>query len=252
MSGLLAALRLMTVLPLGAGSSSDRAIAVSPAFFPIVGALIGLASAGVFVAAAEVLPVPVAAALAVVVPVFLTGALHLDGLADTADGLFGARTRERRLEIMVDPHVGAYGVSAIVIDLLVRWSVVASLEPATGWPVLVVAGVLSRGTVAVVIAMFPYIRKEGIGSAYAGRARAIVPVAVIISVALAVTFGGVPALAALGAAATGGLVVAGYARRSIGGVTGDIYGAVVEVSELAALLTLSALLFATWDIGAIW
>ncbi len=254
MSALVAAVRLLTVLPVGKGSAEfdERAAANSPAFFPFVGAVIGLASAGVFVAAAEALPVAVAAALAVATPVVLTGALHVDGLGDTCDGLFGGRTRERKLEIMSDPRMGTLGVAAIALAFLIRWTVVSSLDPDTGWSLLVVAAVLSRGVVSVVVARFQYVRANGIGAAYSNGSSFVMPLAVVTTVVLTVVFGSLPALVAGIVAVIVGLGIAFYARRLIGGVTGDIYGAVAELTEIAALLTLLALVEADLDVGVIW
>lgn len=254
MSAFLAAVRLLTVLPVGSGPAhaDSRATANSPAYFPLVGTLIGLASAGVFVAAAEALPVAVAAALAVATPVALTGALHVDGLGDTFDGLFGGRTGERRLEIMADPRAGAFGVSAIALGFMIRWAVISSLDPETGWSLLVVAAALSRCVVSVVVSSFRYVRVDGIGSAYSAGPWRILPIAIATALAVTVVFGSLPALIAGASALVVGIGVALYARRMIGGVTGDIYGAVVELSEIAALLTLVALVEANIEIGVIW
>lgn len=260
MNSFLAALRLLTVLPVGNrgtghatdGAGDEKAIANSPAFFPLIGVLIGLASAGVFVGAAEIFPVVVAAAFAVATPVIMTGALHVDGLGDTFDGMFGGRTKDRKLEIMADPRTGAFGVSVIALAFLIRWAVISSLDPGSDWSLLVVAAALSRGAVAVVVVYFPYVRSGGIGSTYSNGSRLIVPTAVITAVVVAVVFGSVVALIAAAAAMVTGVGIALYSRRMIGGVTGDIYGAIVELSEIAALLTLLGLLEASFDIGVIW
>lgn len=254
MNSLLAAVRLLTILPIGRANAGDGPgqTANSAAYFPVVGALIGLASGGVFVGAAELFPVTVAAALAVATPVILTGALHVDGLGDTFDGLFGGRTKARKLEIMADPRTGAFGVSAIALGFLIRWAVIASLDPGSNWALLAVAAASSRGAVSVVVSYFPYVRPNGIGSAYANGSRLVPPVAVLTVLVVAVIFGSIPSLIAGGVALAVGIAVALYARRMIGGVTGDIYGAVVEISEIAALLTLLGLLEGNVDIGVIW
>jgi adenosylcobinamide-GDP ribazoletransferase len=252
MSALVAAIRLLTVIPIGSGASSQRAVALSPAFFPVVGTVIGLATAGAYAGASEFLPSPVAAAIAVLVAIALTGAIHIDGLADTADGLFGGRTRERRLEIMADPRVGTFGISAIGIALLIRWAAIGSLEPGAEWSVLVVAAAMSRTVVLGVMAGFPYARPEGIGEGYSGNRPVILVAGIATAVGVALLFGGPASLLALLPAALVGLAVAVYARRLIGGVTGDIYGAVIELAELAALLTLVALAGSDFTIGVAW
>lgn len=255
MSALLAALRLMTVLPLGRRPSSrdrESSFSNSPAFFPIAGLLVGLASGGVFIGASEILPVSIATALAIAASVILTGALHIDGLGDTADGLFGGKTRERKLEILSDPRVGAFGVTAIVLVLLAKSAAISELDPVNHWSLLVVAAVSSRGVASLAVVMFPYAKAEGIGSGYSGPARWVLPVAVLSTLALVVVFGGAKSLIAVAVAAIVGTVIALYSLRSIRGLTGDVYGAIIELSELAALLTLLGLIEADLDVSAIW
>ena len=107
--------------------------------FPLIGLVIGAIAAGVFALAAEVLPVSPAAALALVVGVLVTGAFHLDGLADSADALVGGTTPERRLEILKDSRHGTYGVAAIVSQILVQFSLVSSQAVKTGVVMLIIA-----------------------------------------------------------------------------------------------------------------
>ena len=253
MSAFLSALRLMTVLPVGRGDATrGNAEANSPAFFPLVGLLIGLVSAAVFVGLGEFLPVSVAAALAIAVAVALSGGLHIDGLGDTADGLFGGRTRERKLEIMSDSRVGAFGVTAIVLMLVAKWAVVSELDPGSHWSLLVVVAVSSRGVASLAVAAFPYARSQGIGSHYSGAALWVVPMAALLSLPLVLVFGSLISFIAVGAAVLVGLGIAFYSLRSIGGLTGDVYGAIIEMSELAALLTLLGLVEAEFDAGVIW
>ncbi len=254
MSSFVAAVRLLTVLPTGPwGQNPDaRAVANSAAYFPLVGAVVGLASGGVFLGASELFPIAVAAALALAVSVAITGALHIDGLGDTFDGLLGGRTREQKLEIMADPRVGAYGVSTIVLGLIIKWSAIASLDPRAEWTLLVVTTVLARGTVAIVVARFRYVRVDGIGSAYADRAWFVVPVAALSALGMTVVFGSPASLIAGVSALVVGVAVALFARRMIDGVTGDVYGAVVELSEIVVLLILLGLIEADFEVGAIW
>ncbi len=255
MSALLAALRLMTVIPVGSTAptgNNERGVANSPAFFAVSGLVIGLASAGVFYGASEFLPVPLAAVLAIALTWVLSGGLHIDGLGDTFDGLFGGRTPERKLEIMSDPRPGAFGVAAIAFVLLVKWIAISELVPESHWGLLVVIAVASRGTAAFAVVLFPYARPLGIGSAYAKPAIWVLPTVVFTTVFFTVVFGGWVSLISLGVAAALGLGIALYSLRAIGGLTGDIYGAIIELTEVAALVSLIALIESEFDAGVIW
>jgi adenosylcobinamide-GDP ribazoletransferase len=182
-----------------------------------------------------VAPPLLAACAAVAVPAVLTGALHLDGVADAADGLFGAGTRERRLEIMRDPRVGTFGVVALVLVLV---GDVAALQGLSRWAALVAlvaAAGLARLAMMVVLVGLPYVRPEGLGTAAIGahgpRDVAVAAVTAALPLLLDWRHGALAvALAALAAGA-----VAMLARARLGGATGDVYGAVLEVSQLAAL-----------------
>lgn len=220
--------------------------------FPVVGAAVGLAVGGIWWAGDLVWPVAVAAAVAVVADLALTGMLHLDGLCDTADGLLPPMTAtdpvaaaERRLGIMATPEVGAFGLGAGMGALLLRFSVLVSLAPDP----LLLGGLWagSRTAMAVTVAAVPYARPGGLAEAFRAAGpdhlAALAPAAFGTAVATALVLGaaggpGAVALAAL-AAAAGGVVVA--ARRRIGGFTGDVLGAAGVVGETAGLLVAAAL-----------
>lgn len=238
-----AASGFLTRLPLGGARDVSGADVARGAWaFPLVGAALGAAVAGVALAADLALPPLAAAALAVAFGLFATGALHLDGLADSADGL-GGRTRERALEIMRDHAVGAYGAAAITLDLILRVTLIATLlEEGEALAALVVAGTVSRAAVLPLALWLPYARAEpGPGAALSGqltggRATAGLAIAAALSLASLGLHGlGVLALAALVSLAIGLL-----ARRRLGGVTGDTLGATVELVELTALAALVA------------
>lgn len=255
MNSFIAAFRFLTILPLpsfGNAAETNGSHANTPAFFPAVGLFVGTVVAGTFVGASELLPVSVAAALAIAVLVALTGALHMDGLGDSFDGLFGGRTKERKLEIMADARIGAFGVGAIILVLLTKWTAISEFDPQKSWMLLVATPIISRGLVAAFVVRFPYVRSNGIGSIYQDASAWVLPVSVILTLTLTVVFVGLTGLIALGVAALVGLGVAFYSVRVIDGVTGDVYGAVIELSELAALLTLLGLTEAEVDVGVIW
>jgi adenosylcobinamide-GDP ribazoletransferase len=218
------------------------------AWFPVVGALIGLAVGGIWWAARRGWAPPAAAAVAVIADAGLTGMLHLDGLADSADGLLPPLPRARRLEVMADPRLGTFGVAALAIVLLTRFGAFASMLPSP----LAVAGLWSgsRTVMAVTARAVPYARRSGLASAFlgapsAGAARALAsPSAAglsggLLTVGLAVAGRGVHGLAAVGAEAAAAAAVVFLAWRRLGGFTGDVLGAAAVAGETAGLLTLA-------------
>ena len=233
-----AASGFLTRLPLGSGRDVSAADVARDAWaFPLVGAALGAAVAGVALAAELVLPSLAAAALAVAFGLIATGALHLDGLADSADSL-GGRTRERALEIMRDHAVGAYGAAAITLDLILRVVLVgALLETSEALIALVVAGAVSRAAVLPLALRLPYARAEpGPGAALSGDlsgGRAALGIA--LAAALLPAIRGLDGLVVLALAALAVLAVGFLARRRLGGITGDVLGATVELVELAVL-----------------
>ena len=226
--------------PFGGSSRPDgRALP----WFPVVGALLGVALGGLWWGAASIWPLPVAAALTVAADLVLTGMLHLDGLADSGDALLPPVSRERRLEIMRYPRVGAFGVATVVVVLLVRFSVFASVVPGRTSP-LVIGGIwaMSRAAMAVTACVVPYARREGLASVFLGASA--VPV-VAVGVPLAVVLGGLGTdphlrgiLAVAGCAVAAAATVA-FAEARIGGFTGDVLGACGVLGETAALLVLA-------------
>lgn len=238
-SDLLSAFALLSRLPLpnhqGTGAASAWA-------WPVVGAVLGAFGAAVAGGAQWLGVTPaVTAALVLALGAMLTGGLHEDGLSDTADGLYGGWTRERRLEIMKDSRVGSYGVLALVLVTLARWSALTALLVHGGYaPALVTAGALSRAPMAVLMALLPNARGAGLSHA-TGRpspatALAGLVLAAVVAVAL-IGWGAVPMLfAVLGVT----LWLAYTALRRIGGQTGDILGAAQQLAEVACLTVLSA------------
>ncbi|MEX0304645.1 MAG: adenosylcobinamide-GDP ribazoletransferase [Leisingera sp.] len=237
------ALVLLTRLPLPhlpADAFQRQAKAVWA--FPLAGLAVGLPAALLAaLALAGGLPAMVAAGLALAVQVMLTGAMHEDGLADTADGLWGGFTRERRLEIMKDSRIGAYGVIALILGFGLRWSALAALIQIAGpWPLLALA-MLSRAVMPAIMAALPNARAAGL-SQTVGRPRALsCALAGLLAIALSLPLIGP---AAIGAALAMGAAAAGIgvlAKAKIGGQTGDILGASQQVAEIAGLLTLLAI-----------
>jgi adenosylcobinamide-GDP ribazoletransferase len=205
-----------------------------------VGALVGLGAGAIFALASTVLPPLAAGTAAVASAAILTGGLHLDGLADTADGLLAVGSPGRRLEIMRDPRLGSFGVTALVLVVVGDIALLAAMPPARALAGLAVAGALSRLALLGVIALVPYVRLDGLGVAATGGRR-LVDLAVGALLTLAVCLLDVrrSLLAALAVAIATALVV-GLALRRIGGATGDVYGACTEIAQLAALIVFAA------------
>lgn len=210
--------------------------------FPIAGLAVAIPAALLAaMALAAGLSAAVAAGLALTVQVMLTGAMHEDGLADTADGLWGGFTRERRLEIMKDSRIGAYGVIALILGLGLRWSALSALFTAAGvWPLLALA-MMSRAVMPVLMTALPNARSAGLSQTVGrpGTLPCLVAAGMAISLSLPLVGGtAFAAAAAMGAAAAG---LGRVAKAKIGGQTGDILGASQQVAEIAGLLTLLAL-----------
>jgi len=239
----LAAIAFLTRIPVGGRVALDaRDVARGAALFPLVGGAVGGGCGLLADALAGPLPPLVAGGLAVALAALLTGAMHLDALADTADAL-GGRTRERALEIMRDHAVGAFGAVALVLACLVDAASLGALG-AQGEAALVglAAGAAGRAAILPLALVLPYARAgDGQGRVLDG----IGPVAVAVGLGLAVLLAvpaGLAGLGGLGVAAVATAALALYWRRWLGGVTGDTLGATAKLAETATLVTALALL----------
>ncbi len=239
MRRLAVAVAFLTRLPVpGAGAMDARAVGRATAFFPAAGALLGALLAAARHALPDRLPETLQAGLLLALLALLTGALHLDGLADTADGLGGGRTREDALRIMRDHAVGAYGATSLVLLLLVEAAALAALlgRPACDrW--IVLAMTASRWAPVPLARALPYARPGGgLGAAtteHGGWPELAVATAVTLGAAAWVGWAG---LAAVGAEALLLLALGWLFRRRLGGVTGDTLGAAIVLSEALVLV----------------
>lgn len=236
----------LTRLPLP-GTTTEMAgpLAEGAWAFPLAGLVVSVPAAVVYAIAVSLglasLP---AAVLCIACMVALSGALHEDGLADVADGFGGGGNRERKLAIMRDSRIGAYGVVVLVLSLAARITAIAAIaSPAAVTGAVIAAAALSRATMTGAMYALPAARSDGLGAG-AGKPSARIVIA-------SLTLGFVIALAALDwkgadtalvAAVLGGGAVAFLARRQIGGHTGDVLGAVQQAAEIAILLSLAALM----------
>jgi adenosylcobinamide-GDP ribazoletransferase len=240
----LAAGSFLTRLPLARLAPIESGLlARSMRAFPVVGIVVGLIGWAVFALAARLgLPEAATALAALAATVLLTGGLHEDGLADTADGFGGGADRERKLAIMRDSRSGTYGVMALIFTLGLRGAALAALTVAAAGPALVAAHAVSRAAMPLVMRFLAPARPDGLGAS-AGQpddsALAwCLGIALVVALLCLGLSRGIVALAvtALAVAALGAL-----AQRQIGGQTGDVLGAAQQVAEVAMLLTAAAL-----------
>jgi adenosylcobinamide-GDP ribazoletransferase len=209
--------------------------------WPLVGAALGGIAAVVAGLALWLGFTPgVVAGLMLALGAILTGGLHEDGLSDTADGLFGGWTRERRLEIMKDSRVGSYGVLALVVVTLVRWSALTTILAGGSPWVLVAVGALSRAPMAVVMSALPNARDTGLSRATGRPSPEVAVIGAALAVAIAFLFAGWGTLWMLVLVAGVTVLLARSAQARIGGQTGDILGATQQLAEAAALAVLAA------------
>jgi adenosylcobinamide-GDP ribazoletransferase len=246
LSLLLCAVQFLTRLPTPPlrGFEPDW-ITRSARYFPLVGLLVGGVCALVLLAAGQVWTGWVPALLALGVGLLLTGGFHEDGLADSADGLGGGLTRERRLEIMKDSRVGTYGVLALLAVLGTKAATLASLTPMNAALALLAAHGIGRVAAVATMAALPHVSDRS-DAKYKPAPDGVKPAEVLVAallglwpLLLAPPLG---ALAAIGLAAALAAAMALLSRRLIGGYVGDVLGAIEQLAELGALLGLAAVL----------
>jgi adenosylcobinamide-GDP ribazoletransferase len=238
---LLVALQFLTVIPVRVtGEVTPRIMGRAMAWFPTVGLMLGATLAVVDLGLRALLPPAVSAALLLALWVMVTGALHLDGLMDCCDGLLAAREPEKRLEIMRDTHVGAFAVAGAACLLLVKFAVLLEMPAGGRLAALVVVPVLSRAAMVYAARAYPYARPgPGLGRLFRDGLtwRAVVAAALTALVAAVLALGW-PGLALVGLVWLMTVVIAWWVQRRIPGLTGDVYGAINELTELGGLLVL--------------
>ena len=245
---LLLALQFLTRVPVRIAVFDAAELNRSARYFPVIGALVGVAGALVFLAGALLWPLPVAVLLSMAATVWLTGGFHEDGLADTCDGLGGAVSRERALAIMKDSRIGSYGALGLVLMLGLKAALLNAQGPVMRTTcAMVLAHAVSRAAPVVLLALLRYA-----GDAEHAKAKpmaqqvhgADVVIALLsagaVAALLATTLGLVHTLAALAAAALATAAMRRWLRRRLGGYTGDTLGATQQGAEAALLLALAA------------
>jgi adenosylcobinamide-GDP ribazoletransferase len=234
---------VLTRLPVAATASEEGTIAEASWAFPAVGAGIGMIAALVlFVASSFNIGAWSAALLALVTAGLITGALHEDGLADTADGFGGGRTRDDKLAIMRDSRSGTYGVLALIFSIGLRaGALIAIGSPIEGGLALIAAHTASRAGLPVIMRWLAPARTDGLGAMAGTPGPVTMLVALAIGILVALGMLG-PIRGAVALVLTGVMMAATamLARRQIGGYTGDVLGALQQIGEITMLLVAAA------------
>jgi adenosylcobinamide-GDP ribazoletransferase len=236
----LAALQFLTVTPpLVRRAFSLPELGRAVGYFPLVGALLGGVLVAFDWALSFLFPAGVRAALDLALWVALTGALHLDGVLDACDGLFGGRTVDSRLEIMRDERVGAFGLAGGVVLLLLKVSALAATPQRP--LALFLAPVAGRWGISFVLVTSPYARPQGLGRAMKDHAGWVeLALATTVALVAAILAGGWWGLTSLAVAGAVAWLAARFVRSRLPGLTGDVYGAICELVETVVLLALAA------------
>ncbi len=232
------ALALLTRLPVKAQFERGAAAAWA---YPLVGLVLAVCAA---LPTAFLLwlglPAMLAALVWVACHVVLTGAMHEDGLADSADGLWGAWERARRLEIMKDSHIGSYGVIALGLSLAARWAAISLILAQPGWLWgLIAVDVISRATMPALMAALPHARAYGLSHAQGRPVQSTAAIAAAIAFLVALLCTGTTSFTLISVATITAFAAAHIAKSKIGGQTGDILGATQQLTEITLLFALS-------------
>jgi adenosylcobinamide-GDP ribazoletransferase len=247
MNSFFLAWQFLTIVPLRrTGTEMDcRLFGRSMAYYPVIGFLLGALLWGAGWILSGIFPRPVADGMVILLLVVLTGAFHLDGLADTLDGMAFGKSKEKRLQIMKEHHIGAFGVVGLILILGCKYAAFHSLPAEWAPKALIVALILGRSSMVQVLHLSPYARAEGgLGAVFKenlGKGEAVLSAASALVFSL-FFFRGWGILLWL-AAICSSWAIAVYFQRRLGGVTGDILGGTNEVNEALTLVFLSGLFF---------
>ncbi len=219
----------------------DRTFAEALGWYPLIGLLIGLGLWGLDRGLSELLPPVPTAVLLVAFLALASGGLHLDGVADTADGMAVQGDRAERLGVMSEGNTGPAGVMALLLVLMAEWAAIVSLDDPVRGPALVVAPALGRWAVVPVGLLFKPARPRGLGHAMQTAMLPVAaPLATLIGAGAAIALFGVAGIVLIAAATVAALLIASLAARMLEGVTGDVFGAAIEVAQVVVWLSLVA------------
>ncbi len=229
------AIAFLTIIPVRESWKSRRENGMFLAY-PVAGLFIGALLSALYLGASYVLPGPLAVLLVIAGSVFLTGAMHVDGLADCSDAFYGTRDRETTLRILKDPRIGTMGGCAIGLSLLARYAALSSLSFRMILVGLPLAAMLSRTAVIAAMRMLPYVRHE---NAILGTRPPPAPGLTIVAIAVFVVLTALLPIPTV-AAALAALAFWRVSWKRIGGFTGDVLGATIEITEIVFLIALAA------------
>lgn len=235
----------LTRLPApGWQEAADRKLATGMWAFPIAGVLVATIAGLVYaVGDALGLPVYISALFAVVAMIIATGGLHEDGLSDLADGVWGGADPARRLEIMSDSRIGAYGAIALIVSVAGRAAAIATIsEPLFVLGALVAASAISRAMMPAMMAFGTPAKPSGLGAGAGTPDGATWCIALLVAAAIAAIAAPAGWLICIIAATAGAVLIAWFARRTLGGYTGDVLGAGQQVAELLALTMIASVI----------
>lgn len=235
------ALSFLTILPVATHSANKTDVAASMAWFPLIGLAMGIAFALKDYALAFLLGHALRSAIVVLSIAVLSGAVHLDGLADTADALGAGSDRVRALEILRDSRIGAFGAIALFFALGLKVISLAGLSGRPRLAALILAPMLGRWALVAVSYKIDYLRTAGAGSSMLGReSDRNLTIASIIAIVAMIPFLSRKMIVAYALAVLAPVAMRSFYRRWLGGITGDPIGACGEIVEVLAMLTLAS------------
>lgn len=244
--GLFAALQFLTIIPVKRRFSPEE-IGRSTGYFPVVGIFIGLVLAGLNYLLSLFLPPAVVNILLVVSLVVLSGALHLDGLVDTCDGLASHKTPEERWQVMHDSRAGGFGIVGVVLLLLVKYISLNSVPQGLMMTTLILLPVVSRWAMVYAVFAYPYARPSGLGKVFKqGTGWPQLAIATLITLAMAAALFQLAGLVIMLAIWVIVVAAATYLKRKFAGLTGDTYGAINEAAEVCVLILVILLAHNQW------
>jgi adenosylcobinamide-GDP ribazoletransferase len=244
--GFLAALRFLTIIPLPGRRISPREVGRSIAYFPAVGAIIGLILVGLNWLLGFVLPQAVVNILLVVSLAVVSGGLHLDGFVDTCDGMVGHKTAAQRWRVMKDSRAGAFGIIGVCLLLLVKYVALNSVPLLWLVPTLVLMPVLGRWAMVYAVFAYPYAKPSGLGKVFkreTGSSEFLVATVIALAIAAMAQLSGLVIMLGIWVVVT---AVAFYFKGRFGGLTGDTYGAINEIAEVLVPILVCLLAQVRW------
>lgn len=240
--GLYVALLFLTRIPLPQIYIDGKKITQSIPFFPIVGYIIGLLLYVIYLVGNKLFPPKVVFGIIVIVYCVLTGGMHLDGFADTMDGFFSGKSREKKLDIMRDSNIGAFGAISIFLLLLMKFILISSISSDYIFKALLLSPALGRWAMTYSIIFLPYARKEGMGGLFLKyKTPSLFVGSTLLTLGLAYIISGIWGIIGAFVVFISCIIFANTSLRHLGGMTGDTYGALSEVCEIVALLFFSFL-----------